>query len=77
MSRYADRLDAATELAEREREAALDDMRRLRAGRALNESGQCEDCGETIDPKRLAADPMVERCVSCQQDHEIRARRWR
>lgn len=77
MSRYADPVDAATALSEREREAAVADYRRLRAARSLNESGRCADCGDAIDPRRLALDAMVERCVSCQSEHEQRARSYR
>lgn len=35
--------------------------RRLRDG----DYGYCEDCGEEIAEKRLAIDPMAERCVRC------------
>lgn len=35
--------------------------RRLRDG----EYGYCEECGEEIPEKRLAIDPMAERCVAC------------
>ena len=77
MTRFADPIDRATELTERERDEAVADYRRLRAARSLNESGLCVDCDEPIDPRRLAVDPMAERCVSCQQEHELRARRFR
>ncbi len=29
------------------------------------EYGYCEDCGEEIPDRRLAIDPMAERCVKC------------
>lgn len=35
--------------------------RRLSAG----EYGWCSDCGEAIPDKRLAIDPMAEKCVRC------------
>ncbi len=35
--------------------------RRLASG----DYGCCVDCGEAIAPKRLAIDPMAERCVNC------------
>lgn len=35
--------------------------RRLREG----EYGYCVECGEEIPDKRLAIDPMAERCVNC------------
>jgi DnaK suppressor protein len=32
---------------------------------AIGEYGWCADCGEAIPDKRLAIDPMAERCVRC------------
>lgn len=32
---------------------------------AIGEYGWCADCGEAIPDKRLAIDPMAERCVHC------------
>jgi len=32
--------------------------------------GECVDCGETIDPKRLEAYPTAVRCIECQSIHE-------
>jgi DnaK suppressor protein len=41
--------------------------------------GTCEECGEPIAPKRLAAMPEVTTCVTCQSRRErrdaVRARR--
>ncbi len=34
--------------------------------------GHCEDCGGTIDPERLDAEPTAARCVRCQRAHEHR-----
>lgn len=36
---------------------------RLKAG----EFGDCFDCGEIINPKRLAADPTATRCIQCAE----------
>ena len=32
--------------------------------------GRCIDCGEDIEPKRLAAFPTAERCFACQRLRE-------
>lgn len=32
---------------------------------AIGEYGWCADCGDAIPDKRLAIDPMAERCVRC------------
>lgn len=45
-------------------------MRRLQEGHY----GQCEDCGEAIEPQRLAALPAARYCVACQQVRERSAR---
>ena len=59
-------------------EAARQALGRLEEG----EYGQCVDCGEPINPKRLAAVPWTECCVSCQAAREnfmplsSSSRRW-
>jgi DnaK suppressor protein len=45
--------------AERSKIAAA--LGRLDAG----EYGYCTDCGETITPARLEADPAIARCLEC------------
>jgi RNA polymerase-binding transcription factor DksA len=37
-------------------------LQRLDAGRY----GQCKDCNDAIDPRRLAAEPFAVRCTRCQ-----------
>jgi uncharacterized protein (DUF302 family)/RNA polymerase-binding transcription factor DksA len=37
------------------------------------EYGQCLDCGNTIEPARLAKSPEVARCVPCQKKKEQKA----
>ncbi len=32
--------------------------------------GDCEDCGDSISPKRLQARPTAGLCISCQEDKE-------
>lgn len=34
--------------------------------------GQCEDCGEAINKKRLKIIPFAKFCISCQSEHEKR-----
>ena len=77
MTRWADPFDAASEIEGLEREAAVRAHRQARSMRSVNETGLCTDCGESIAPRRLAADPAVERCIDCQQAEDLRARRRR
>lgn len=44
----------------------------LAALRRIDEGtyGQCQDCGETIDQRRLAALPATPYCTACQAIHE-------
>ena len=37
---------------------------------AAGDYGDCEDCGESIDPRRLAADPAVTLCGPCREASE-------
>jgi len=59
-------------------EAARQALARLEDG----EYGQCADCGEPINPKRLAAVPWTDCCVACQAAREnfmplpSSSRRW-
>lgn len=48
---------------------------RLRTATAPNLTGICADCGDLIEPERLAALPTARRCIICQEKHE-RAHRW-
>ena len=51
-------------------------MREVRAAlRRIDEGafGICADCGETINPKRLAAVPWASSCIVCQEAVD----RWR
>ena len=52
---------------ERERLDAIEDaMRRIRDG----DYGFCQDCGEPIDARRLAAIPWASRCFRCATQFE-------
>jgi DnaK suppressor protein len=46
----------------------------LAARRRMHEGtyGECVDCGEEIDPRRLAALPFTPFCTACQSLHEYR-----
>lgn len=62
--------DIAEQNEQREREEALR-AQALRAGAsAPSPDGNCADCGEPIDPQRLAVCPTAGRCVECQNDHD-------
>jgi DnaK suppressor protein len=75
------------ELAEVETQAAVDEaqaaqavaeLQQLHAARARLEDGRyglCIDCGEPIDPRRLAALPATAYCPSCQARRELRGLR--
>jgi DnaK suppressor protein len=52
------------------RERRRVEMQRIDAALARlerGEYGQCFDCGEAIDPRRLDADPAVTLCVACAE----------
>ncbi len=36
------------------------------------EYGECIDCGEAIDPRRLAADPAAALCLACAEARDAR-----
>lgn len=48
-------------------------LRRVEAGHY----GQCEDCGEAIDERRLRALPATPYCTACQAIHERPAQQRR
>ncbi|HYF16291.1 MAG TPA: TraR/DksA family transcriptional regulator [Ramlibacter sp.] len=55
---------------------ALAELHQLHQARVRLEEGRygvCLDCGDAIDPRRLAALPATAYCPSCQQAHEQRA----
>lgn len=62
---------------------AIADQRRRRMAEELskpvNTTGECSDCEESIDPRRLDINPRVERCVTCAQvqEDELSRRRRR
>jgi DnaK suppressor protein len=49
----------------RQVEAALDRI-------DLGENGECQSCGEEIEPRRLAAQPEAPLCLDCQSRREKR-----
>lgn len=57
---------------------ALAELHRLQAARGRLDEGSygfCEECGDEIDPRRLAALPTTTHCASCQALLERRAAR--
>lgn len=46
-------------------------LARIDAGRY----GNCEECGEEINPERLEALPRAQRCLPCQRKLEFKTRR--
>ena len=70
--------DQASEERDRELDLLLSDRERGKL-RQIDEAferleegtyGQCEDCGEMINPKRLRIVPFARTCVECQADKE-------
>ncbi|WBY02667.1 TraR/DksA family transcriptional regulator [Ramlibacter tataouinensis] len=54
------------------------ELQRLQAARGRLDEGSygfCEECGDEIDPRRLAALPTTTHCASCQEWLERRAAR--
>jgi len=41
-----------------------------------NSTGICNDCGNDIDPRRVAALPHCTRCIDCQQAEDLRDKRY-
>lgn len=77
--RYADPIDEAVQLSQREQAAGVisadtallrevtDALQRLDAGAW----GVCCECGEAIPPARLAALPWAALCIACQEAAEL------
>ena len=59
--------DAEVARDQAELNAIAEALSRLDAGRY----GLCKDCDETIDPRRLAAEPFAVRCTACQGRFEL------
>ncbi|PND29642.1 molecular chaperone DnaK [Achromobacter pulmonis] len=65
--------ELAARLAEEERAASLEALRtRMRQDAPGSVDGNCLDCGDVIEPARLAVLPGAVRCVGCQVAHEKR-----
>lgn len=67
----ADLIDDANEHAEHLLQQALAQHQR-RAGSQATSAEWCEGCGEAIPHARRVAVPGCQRCVDCQQVHEVR-----
>lgn len=62
----SDPCDWASDIEQREREAAIASKRPS----AVKGNGICKDCLESVEVQRGNA----LRCISCQEDHELRLR---
>ncbi|HEM6672540.1 TPA: TraR/DksA C4-type zinc finger protein [Citrobacter koseri] len=60
-----DELDRASGLEMADRERALN-ARLNRVKEVPEESGFCNDCGDAIDPARIAVLPDAVTCIDCQ-----------
>lgn len=67
----SDLIDDANEHAEHLLQQALAQHQR-RAGSQATSAEWCEGCGEAIPLARRVAVPGCQRCVDCQQVHEVR-----
>lgn len=77
-----DILDDAQRSEEQDRDravaAVLQRIAAAHAPRVAGVDGTCIDCGDPIEPARLAAlDHKTSRCASCAADHEQRCRGYR
>lgn len=69
-----DIFDRAQAIEEKEREFVL--QNRFRAVHTVSRR-ECRDCGEPIPEQRRKMVHGCQRCVSCQQDHELRMKGFR
>lgn len=70
----ADIIDTASEIEERQRNAALSAHR---VNRNAVSAEHCSECGEDILVPRRVNVPGCKRCASCQQDEELRMKNRR
>ena len=64
------RMDALQNQAMAQAQGRMRNAERQRIHAALErlddgDYGYCPDCGEGVEPKRLAADPTIPRCLDC------------
>lgn len=64
----ADRAEAMLSVANTQRRAVVDALKRLEEG----DYGSCVDCGKPVPEGRLEARPEAARCVQCQAKRERR-----
>ena len=78
LDKGGDQADQVIELINHNLESRLGDrnirfLKKVAAAKQkiLNDTfGECEDCGEQIDEKRLKARPTAELCIHCQENKE-------
>ena len=69
----ADAADRAQAVEAMDLALALD--KRKRPTNPVLSNGQCDECEDPIEPKRLANNPHVERCIDCQRIYELKLKR--
>ena len=70
----AEIIDQANELAELQREAAIE---KCRINHHAVSATHCCDCGEEIPEQRRETVPGCQRCADCQEDFEERGKHRR
>lgn len=73
----SDVLDEGADLAQRERDGALQMHRQAAQARAAfsamcGTAAQCHECGDPIPENRRAAAPGCTRCIKCEREVESR-----
>lgn len=68
-----DAIDAACELEQLQREAAI---QKHRIDRNAVSATHCDECGDAIEEDRRRAVPGCQMCSSCQADAEMRGKLW-
>jgi DnaK suppressor protein len=73
-SNFADSSQVTAERGEAEALGAslretLEEVERALAKLGTGSYGQCEDCGQRIDPLRLEAKPAARYCINCAANH--------
>jgi phage/conjugal plasmid C-4 type zinc finger TraR family protein len=68
-----DTIDAASELEELQRQAAI---QAHRIDRNAVSATHCDECGDEIEEARRRAVPGCRMCASCQADAEKRGKLW-
>jgi DnaK suppressor protein len=68
----ADEVDRANDLFEDRRNVEIKTISRQLERK--NFDGICDECGDDIDPRRLAALPSARHCIQCKEGLEVHSR---